>query len=822
MESLLQDIRYGIRLLLKNPAYTAIAVITLALGIGANSAIFSVVYGVILKPLPYQHPEQLVRIYSEFPTFSGGGLHRFWISAPEYLDLRRDLKSFQSLDAWTNRGFSLTGGIQPIRVTGSFVTGGMMQSMGVSTLMGRVITPEDDAPGAPLVIVLSQGLWTRAFGGDKGIIGKETILNGNKCTIIGVMPSGFEFPPGEADPPEVWAPVQLDPNNPGNRGGHFLYVLGRLKPDVSVTQARDEVTRQVQRYAETRSPNTHAFTPDNHPLIMFPLHDEVISSIRPALLMLSGAVFFVLLIACVNVANLLLARAEARQREIAVRTAMGASMQRLARQFVIEGILLALLGAVAGLALAYGGLRLMVLTNAGLVPRLGEITLNWKVLLFTLATCLGTGIFFGLAPLLHVASGNLHDPLKASAGRSTASGASQIFRKVLVCGEVALALVLLVGSGLMVKGFWKLMQVSPGFQSEGLLTMSIALPASVYPDNQSGVSFWSRMEEKARTIPGVQSAAIVSGLPPIRAINANDTAIEGLVPGPNSPTQNVDYWQTVTPGYFETVHAQLIEGRLLDNRDGDGSALTVVINQSMARHFYGNESAIGRRIGTTGGAPNQQPPWRTIVGVIADIKNAGMDQPAGTELYMPYSQVGFPYRQFYLVLRTSGDPLQLSRSATEAVHSLDPSLPVSSIRTMDEVIATATSRPRFLTLLLGLFSGLAMILAAVGIYGVMAYSVTQRTQEIGIRMALGAQPSDVLGMVLKNGMLLTAIGMVIGIGAAYGLTRLMKTLLFGVTATDITTFVTVPLVLVIVALVACYIPARRATRVDPLIALRYD
>jgi putative ABC transport system permease protein len=383
-------------------------------------------------------------------------------------------------------------------------------------------------------------------------------------------------------------------------------------------------------------------------------------------------------------------------------------------------------------------------------------------------------------------------------------------------------MVLLVGSGLMVKGFWKLMQVNPGFSSEGLLTMTIALPSTTYANNQSAVSFWSRLEEKAKAIPGVQSAALVSGLPPIRRLNANDTAIEGLVPGPNSPTQNVDYWQAVTPGYFETVKAQLIEGRFLDGRDGDGSALTVVINQSMARHFYGNESPIGRRISTNGGGPNPPPVWRTIVGVIADIKNAGMDKPAGTELYMPYSQVGFPYRNFSVVLRTSGDPLQLSRAATEAVHSLDPSLPVSSIRTMDDVIATAESRPRFLTLLLGLFSGLAMALAAVGIYGVMAYSVTQRTQEIGIRMALGAKPTDVLGMVVKNGMLLTAIGMAVGLGAALGLTRLMRTLLFGVTATDAMTFVTVPLVLVVIALIACYIPARRATRVDPLIALRYD
>ena len=401
MESILQDLRYGLRMLIKNPAYSAIAVITLALGIGANSAIFSVVYGVILKPLPYQHPEQLVRVYSEFIPANpsqGNGFRRFWVSPPEFLDLRRDTHLWQSLDGWVNGGANLNGATQPIRVTASNVTGGLFESVGVQPLTGRLINQQDDLPGSPQVAVISEGLWRRAFGGDEHIAGRDTLLNGSKCTIIGVMPRGFEFPAGEIDPPEMWVPLQLDPGNPGGRGSHYLYLLGRMKTGVTISQARDEVQQLLEQYGKAKSPNTHGLTPDTHPIVMYPLHDEVVSSIRPALLMLSGAVFFVLLIACVNVANLLLARAEARQREIAVRTALGASMGRLARQFVVEGTMLALLGAVAGLLLAYGGLRLMVLTNAGLVPRLNEISLNGKVLAFTLVTCLGTGIFFGFGP----------------------------------------------------------------------------------------------------------------------------------------------------------------------------------------------------------------------------------------------------------------------------------------------------------------------------------------------------------------------------------------------------------------------------------------
>jgi putative ABC transport system permease protein len=821
MGLMVQDLRYGIRMLLAKPGFTVVAVLTLALGIGANTAIFSVVYGVILKPLPYQKPEQLVRVYSEFQGIKGMDLRRFWISPPEFLDLQRDSKSWQSLDGWVNGGANLTGSIEPIRVTASFVTGGLLESLGVTPIAGRLLTPDDDKNGAPRVAVISAGLWKRAFGGDSRVVGQDTLLNGNKCTVVGVMPQGFEFPAGEINPPEIWVPIQIDPANPGGRGNHFLYLMGRLKPGVSISQARDETALLVQHYGETAAPRTHALNAERHPVVMYPLKDEVISSVRPALWMLMGAVVFVLLIACVNVANLLLARAEVRQREIAVRMSLGASTGRLARQFVVEGTLLALTGAAAGVALSYGALKLMIATNAGLVPRVREITLNETALLFALGTCLVTGIFFGLAPLAHVITSNLSDPLKASAGRSTASAAAHFFRAVLVAGEIALALVLLVGSGLMIRGFWKLLQVDPGLSSRSVLTMQLALPQTSYSDNQAQTSFWSRLQDRLGSIPGVQSAALVSGLPPIRRINANDTEIEGLPMGPDTPIQNVDYWQAVTPSYFDTMRIRLIEGRLLDQRDGAGAQPVVVINQAMAHHFYGDQSPIGRRVRSG----NQDPPWRTIVGVVADVKNAGLDQAAGTELYFPYAQnppFGFGLPNFYAVVRTSGDPISVNSAAREAVNSLDPALPISNLRTMDEVMALAEARPRFLTMLLGLFSGLAMILAAVGIYGLMAYSVTQRTNEIGVRMALGAPRGKVLGLVLGYGMRLTLIGMVVGLGGAIGLTRLMSSLLFGVTATDVATFLTVPLALGAVALGACLVPARRATRVDPIVALRYE
>ncbi len=529
METFRKDVIYALRMMRNNLGFTAAAVICLMLGIGATTGIFTVVNAVLLQPLPYQHPEQLVRVYTEFPTFPNGGLHRFWTSAPEFLDLRRDTHSWASLDAWITGGANLAGKTQPVRVTAAYVSGTMLETLGVAPLKGRLIAPSDDLPGIAPVADISYGTWQSVFGGDPAIVGRETFLDGTKCTIIGVMPKGFQFPPGEQDPAQVWTAVQIDPAKPGNRGSHNYYLLGRTKPGVTPAQAQGELASLVQSYGEHRAPKTHAFNPQNHTIVSFPLQAEVVSGVRPALLVLLGAVAFVLLIASVNVANLLLARAEARRREIAIRGALGAGLPRLARQFITEGVLLALFGAILGLLLSYAGVRLVQLTNAGGIPRADEISVDWRVLLFTLATSMVTGILFGLAPIIPLVVSGISGSLKDAAGSTTGSGAAQVFRRALVVGELAMALVLLVGCGLMLRAFWKLQEVHTGLQADNVITMQISLPTGTYTDNANLTSFWSRFEERLNHLPGAKSAALVSGLAPIRPPNMNDTEIEGFV-----------------------------------------------------------------------------------------------------------------------------------------------------------------------------------------------------------------------------------------------------------------------------------------------------
>lgn len=820
METLWLDLRHAARMLVKNPGFTAATILCLTLGIGATTGIFSVVNAVLLRPLPYAQPERLVRVYTEFPTFPGGGLRRFWTSAPEFLDLRRDVNSWETLDIWDTDGANIAGITQPVRVTASFVSGSLLNGLGVPPRMGRLITPADDEHGVPVVADISYGLWKSAFGGDPQVVGRNTVLNGKRCTIIGVMPRGFEFPPGEVDSAQVWTPLQIDPANPGGRGSHRYYLLGRLKPGVTAAQAQAEFTAYVKTSGETHGtgPHQHYFNPKFHTIVSYPLQAEVVSSVRPALLMLLSAVGFVLLIACVNVANLLLARAEGRRREIAIRSALGADLWRLARQFVTEGVLLSSLGAVLGLMMAFAGMRLIQVTNAGSIPRAAEIGVDMHVLLFTVGAALLTGVFFGLAPILPLALQNLQDSLKDTVGSTTAAASAQVFRRALVAGELALALVLLIGCGLMVRGFWKLQQVHTGIQASNVLTMSVALPEATYPKDEQVDAFWARLEEKIAQLPGVDSSAIAYGLPPLRRPNMNDTKIEGFIRKEGGPVENVDFYQVISNGYFKSMGIRLMDGRLFDERDGKDAPQVAIINQTMARTFWGNDSPLGRRV-----QPSGLEGWCTVIGVVEDVKNAGLDKPAGTEIYLPYMQkVGSGTRDVSVVLRSRGDAGALAGGVRRELQALDPGIPLSHVRTMEDVLSKAQSRPRFLTMLLTMFSGVALLIATIGIYGVISYSVSRRSKEFGLRMALGAQPANILGLVMQQGFWLTAIGVIAGLGAALGLTRLMASLLFGVQPTDAVTFVSVSALLGAVALTASYIPARRATRVDPMKALRYE
>ena len=816
---MLQDARYALRVLGRNPGFTSAAILCLALGIGATTAIFSVVHTVVMKPLPYYEPERLTRIYTEFPTFPGGGLRKFWVSPPEFLELKRELQSYETIEGWTNGGVNLSGSSEPIRVTASNVSGGMLRMLGVSPILGRVHTQHDDVDGVPLAVVISEGLWNRAFGSDRNILGRSVQVNGQSGSIVGVMPKGFQFPPGEVDPPELWVPIQFNYSTLPGRGSHFLSLLARLKKGVTVEQSRLELNSTVQRHSPGATAKRHDFDPATHTLITGGLQEEVIGGVRPAMMMLLGAVCFVLLISCVNVANLLLARAESRRREIAVRKAIGAGVDRLLAQFITEGVILSLGGAVLGVLLAFGGLRLIGSSSQASIPRAAEIGIDWGVLGFTLAVSLATGIFFGLAPVAQLMAGNLHEGLKAAAGRTTASVSSHNFRRALVVTELALALVLLIGTGLMVRAFWKLQQVNVGLNPAGVLTVRVAIPRAVYKDGASTAAFWSNLQQRLDGSGNIESASMMTGLPPARPINANDTDIEGFVPTPGGPIQNVDYWNFVGPKYFETLRIPLIEGRLFDDRDAPNGTPTAVINQTMARTFWPGQSPVGRRL-RPGGAE-----WRTVVGVVADVKNAGVDKPTGTELYLPLRQANddrFPITSAYVVARSTQDPMSLASAIRRQVQAIDGSIPVSQIRTMEEVVSRSQSRPRFLTTLLTLFSSVALALAALGIYGVISYSVAQRTTEFGIRMAMGAQRKDVLRMVIGHGVRLGLAGMAIGAAGALVITRFIKGMLFGIDSFDPATFGFMAVTLVVVTIAACWIPARRATKVDPMIALRYE
>jgi putative ABC transport system permease protein len=817
MQTLWQDLRYGARMLFKKPGFTLIAVLTLALGIGANTAIFSVVNGVLLRPLPYKDPDRLARVYSEFPTMN---LRKFWISAPEYLDIQKEAKSWESIGAWQAGGVNIATTGDPIRVTSTRVTRSLIDTLGVQPALGRNFTPEEDAVGGQRVVIISHALWQRSFGGQTDIIGKEIRINALPFNVVGVMPQGYVFPPGSNEPADVWTPFQFDPANPGGRGGHFLYVIGRLKPATTLDQARAEMELLIAGWKnENRAP--HLLQPNVHPVLMFPLHEDVVGGAKSAVLMLLGAVAFVLLIACANVASLLLARAEARHREFAVRLALGAGRRRMLRQFLTEGMILVLLGAACGVLLAQGGLKMIMAAAPDSVPRAGEIKIDLLVLAFTLGVSTLAVFIFALAPMAQLRERNLAGWLHGSGKGAGGGASSQLLRKGLVVTEIALALVLVVGSGLMIRAFWKLRSVDLGFNPFGALSFTITLPSSAYPIPEQ-LRFSQSLQARLASIPGVKSAAMAGGLPPLRPINANDTQIEGFQPTPGGPAQNVDFWNVVSEDYFKTMGIRLTEGRLFEPPDRNENAQrVVVINQALAKRFW-QGSPIGRRLNPQ---VSRDPNWFTIIGVVEDTKNLGVDRPAGTELYVLQPQIMTLFRgvtRQNFVVRAEGDPALVAGAVRAAVREIDPALPIFGMQTMSDTVADSLVRPRFLSLLLGAFSVIALALAAVGIYGVMAYSVSQRTQEIGVRVALGARSSDVLKMVLGQGTKLATVGVGIGLAGAFALTRVMSTLLFEVSVTDPVTFAAVVALLAIVALLACYIPARRATKVDPLIALRCE
>ena len=809
--STLKDIRYGARNLFKHPGFTAIVIVTLAVGIGASSAIFSVVNTVLLQPLPYAHAERLVTIQE----LSADG--RLVQATPaNFLDWRAQNTVFEQLAAILTRPANLALADQAERVDLAMTSANFFSVLGIEATLGRVFIPADEEAGHAPVVILSHELWQGRFAGDASLVGKSITLDGNSYTVIGIAPAGFQYP-GQTDvwvPPYRLAPTlneRMDPTQV--RGFGMLATVALLKPNVSLAQAASEMetitARLRQQYPET---NNRRFNR------VVTLQNHLVGETGPMLLLLFGAVGFVLLIACANVANLLLASAASRHKEIAIRTALGASRIRVIRQLLTESLLLAFAGGAIGLLLALWGVVFLTKLLPQNFPRLGEINLDWRVLIFTLIASVLTGILFGLAPALQMSRSDVQESLKES-GRGASGGRRQHrLRNLLIVGEVALSVVLLVGAGLLFRSFLRLQAVNTGFTSEHLLTLQLSPAGSNYRQDSDYISFYKQTMERIAAIPGVVSVGAINTLPLSKGPTGG-FQIEGRPPLTRDKWPGSNY-RSVSPDYFRTMNIPVAEGRAFTDRDNETAPLVMIINQASARRDFPGESPIGKRVNLGNTNPQGQPVWWEIVGVVSDVRNNELREETLPEFYLSALQDTFG--NMFLVVRTSVEPAGVAAAVRRATAEVDKSAAVSDVKTMDHIVSEAVTQPRFNLVLLGLFSGMALLLSAAGIYGVTAYSVTQRTHEFGIRMALGAQVGDVLSMIIKQGMLLISLGIAMGLVAAFVLTRLLRTLLFGVSETDPLTFVVISILLAAVALLACYIPARRATKVDPLVALRYE
>lgn len=813
METFLQDLRYGMRMLLKAPSFSIVATIALALGIGANTAIFSVVNAVLLRPLPFANSEQLMMVWE---TDATRGYTRGSASYPNFVDWREQNHVFEKMASYHTNDFIMTGRGESTRLQGAVVNGDLFPLLGVAPVIGRGFLPDEDKPGeSGRVVLLSQELFQKRFNSDPSVVNQSMVLDGKNYTIVGVMPQAFQFPI-QNEPVELWTTVALDREGKDpiteERGAHYMNVIARLKPGVSREQAQAEMT-SISARLEQQYPDKDLHKSSRVESAL----EALVSDIRPALLILLGAVGCVLLIACANVANLLLARAMSRHKEMAIRSALGASRTRVVRQLLTESVLLSLAGGALGLVLAVWWSDVLVALGKENIPRALQVGLDWRVLGFTLLVSVLTGVIFGLVPALHSSKTELTESLKEG-GRGSGEGARRNrIRGVLVVSELAIAVVLLVGAGLLIQSLWRLRQVSPGFDSQNLLTFVVGIPEVKYPTEKQA-QFYHDLVARIESLPGVRSASAVIPLPLSGDLFRISFETEGR-PVAKGDQPSADFF-AIGDDYFKTLGVSMLKGRDFNERDNKQAPGVIIVNQAFARKFFPNEDPIGKRIKPGISTDTDEPAMREIVGVVSDVRNRNLSSELRTGYFVPAAQI--PFNQMTMVVRTTNDPHSLITAVQNEVHSMDKELPVFSVKTMDEYIAATVAAPRFNTTLLVIFAAVALVLTIVGLYGVMSYSVAQRTNEIGLRMALGAQTRDVLRLIVSQGLKLVFVGLAIGLLGAFALTRVIESLLFGVTTKDPITFASVAVLLAFVALLACYIPARRAARVDPMEALRYE